>query len=414
VSDSKPRRPGNIQRRTFLERSAKLGAGALAAPVVFSNASQILGANDRIGMALIGAGGRGRGVMAMHQAHGADFRSVCDVYKPHLDNALKEAKGKAEPSSDYRQVLDQKNLDAVVIATPEHLHAPMLIDAVHAGKDVYCEKPMSHSIEEGVRMVREVRRSDRVVQIGMQRRSSSSLTRAKPWLKECGNVHMVKTYWNWDWSFPLDNSPLQAKVDWKAFLGPAPWHEFEPQRFRYWRYFWDFSGGNCTDQGTHLMDVVQWFLGVGPPRAAVCFGENYESTGAETPDVFSATFEYDGFVVNWSLCYTSSFENGWNIQFMGDLGTLVLHRGGARLLAPPSGTKRYDRRYGSEVVKEINEEVDDAEHAQNFLECCRSREQPTANVDVGHAAVCGPHLANLALHHKTRARLNANATKAYV
>jgi predicted dehydrogenase len=403
-----------MARRAFLGRSAAAGLGALAAPAVFSNAAAVLGANDKLIMGIIGAGGRGRNVMRKHQQLGVEFAGVCDIYRPNLYAGLREAGEKAVPYGDYRRILDRNEIAAVLIASPEHWHAPMLMDAVAAGKDAYCEKPMSHSIEEGVRMVKAVRSTDRIVQIGMQRRSSPAVHAAKELIAECGEIFMVKAYWHWNWSKPLDNSPITEEIDWKGFIGPAPWHKFEPMRFRNWRYFWDYSGGNCTDQGTHLMDVIQWFMGSGPPRAATCYGDVYAMTGAETPDVFSAVFEYEKYMATWSLNYTNTLDNGWNIQFLGRKASLWLDNQGARLFASTSGGTTYSRSEKPQVVKEITQPLTDEEHVKNFIDCCASRKQPNAPVEVGHTSVCGPHLANVAFLHQARARLNKDATRVYV
>jgi predicted dehydrogenase len=405
---------GGLGRRSFLKKSAALGLGAMAAPAIFPRAAQVLGASEKVVMGIIGSGGRGRSVMKTHQAQGTQFAAVCDIYKPNLYAGLKQAGENARSYSDYRKLLDDKSLDAVLIASPEHWHGPMLMDAVAAGKDAYCEKPMSHSIEEGNRMVKAVRLTDRIVQIGMQRRSTPSVIAARELIAECGKIYLVKAYWNWIFSQPLDNSPLSDEVDWKAFLGPAPWHEFQPMRFRYWRYFWDYSGGNCTDQGTHLMDVVQWFMGSGAPRAALCHGAVFVDQGAETPDVFSATFEYPSYMATWTLDYANSMDNGWNIQFLGDKATLWLDNQGARLYGPGGTGTTYKRSEKPALLKEVPGSLSDEDHVKNFLECCRTRKQPNAPVEIGHLAVCGPHLANVAYLHQARARLNAEATTVYV
>jgi predicted dehydrogenase len=403
-----------VRRRTFLKKSTAASLGAFMAPAIFSSAARVLGANDRILMGIIGSGGRGRNVMKTHQAQGIEFIGVADIYKANLYAGLKQAGEKAQAFSDYRKLLDRKEINAVLIASPEHWHGPMLLDSVGAGKDAYCEKPMSHSIEEGVQMVKAVRLTDRIVQIGMQRRSTPSVIASKELLKECGEIFLVKAYWNWDYSKPLDNSPLGEEVDWKAFLGPAPWHEFEPMRFRSWRYFWDYSGGNCTDQGTHLMDVIQWFMGSGAPRAATCYGAVYSMKGAETPDVFSAVFEYPSYTATWTLDYANTLDNGWNIQFMGRKATLWLDNEGARLIGSTSTGTTYKRNEKPAVIKEVPGSLSDESHVKNFLECCRTRKEPNAPVEVGHLAVCGPHLANVAFLHGARARLNDEATRVYV
>lgn len=386
--------------------------GALAAPAVFSNARQVLAANDKLVMAIIGSGGRGRNVMRKLIQHcDVDFPIVCDVYEPSVEEGLKVASSNAKPVHDYREVLDRKEIDALLIASPEHLHAPMLKAAVAAGKDAYCEKPMSHSIEEGLEMVKAVRQTDRIVQIGMQRRSSPTLFKAKELLKECGDIYLVNAYWNWQWSRALDTSPLEGKLDWQAFLGPAPTLKFSPERFRYWRYFWDYSGGNCTDQGTHLMDVVQWFMNAGTPRAASCHGNVYAMTGAETPDVFSATFDYEKFIATWTLDYANTMDNGWNIRFLGSRATLWLDNQGVRLYAVDASGPTANRIEKAHLVKVIDEKLQDIEHIKNFVDCCRTRKEPNAPVEIGHTAVCAPHLANVAFHHKTQAQLNSSATR---
>jgi predicted dehydrogenase len=406
--------PRRIRRRSFLGRSAALGLGAVAAPAVFSSASRILGANEKIILGILGSGGRGRNVMRKHMEFGCEFPAVCDVYAPNLERGIAEASPSAKGYHDYRAVLELPDIDAVLIGSPEHLHAPMLIDAVAAGKDAYCEKPMSHSIEEGLRMIKAVRRTDRIVQIGMQRRSSPSVHAAKELVKDCGEIYLVEAYWNWDWARPLSDAPLEGKLDWEAFVGPAPSLPFDPKRFRYWRYFWDYSGGNCTDQGTHLMDVVQWFMGVGTPRAASCHGGVFVMKGSETPDVFVATYEYEGFLAKWTLDYKNTMDNGWNIKFLGSKGTLWLDNEGARLYESRDTGTTYNRTEKPHLIKEIKEPLSDREHIANFIECVRSRKEPNAPVEVGHTAVCGPHLANVAFHQKTQARLNETATRVTV
>ncbi len=397
-----------LGRREFVRQSAGIGLGLIAAPAVFST-SRIFGANDRIPMGIIGSGGRGRNVMGIHKNFGAEFIAVCDIYEPNLYEGMKVAAPNAKRFTDYRELLDQKDLEAVLIATPEHQHGEQLIAAVQAGKDAYCEKPMSHSIEEGARIIKEVRKTDRIVQIGMQRRSSPVVHAAKKIVDDgiLGKINLVKAYWNWNFSKPLDNSPLAAPVDWKKFIGPAPWHKMEPMRFRSWRFFWDYSGGNCTDQGTHLMDVVQWFMGEPCPVAATQYGSVYRMTGAETPDVFACTFEYRSFMATWTLCYTSSYQNGWTILFHGDKGTLEVDDDGFRVKGEPWKPE-------SGYLHEMKGHLPSEPHVQNFLECARGRKEPNAPVEVGHLAVSGPHLANVAYHHKTRARLNEDATQVFV
>jgi predicted dehydrogenase len=381
-------------------------AGAAVAPMVLSSAAQ--GANERVTFGLIGSGGRGRGVTKGFIELGAQCAAVCDVYRPNLEKGLEIAGEGTASYGDYRRVLERSDLDAVLIATPDHWHVPMLLDAVSAGKDVYCEKPMSHSISEGVRAIRGVRATDRVVQIGMQRRSTPWIIDAKQMVDDgiIGKIYMAKAQWNWVRSKPLNNTPLEGELDWKSFVGRAPWRPLEPQRFRSWRYFWDYSGGNMTDQGTHLMDVIQWFSNSGTPKSAVCQGMVFEMEGSQVPDAFAAAFEYPGMLATWTLNYNNDYENGWTIRLEGNKGTMVLNGGGYKIYAEPWQDNQ-------EPIQEHSERMPTIPHIRNFLECVKSRQEPNAPVEVGHSAVCGPHLANMAFHTRRAAYLNPEATEAY-
>src|SRR5260370_29009320 len=260
---------------------------ALAAAPLFVPRSA-WGANDRVAYALIGSGGRGRYLNRNCQKLGAEGVAIAEVYEPNLQAGLKDAPN-AKSYAEYRELLAQPGLDAVVIASPDHQHSPMLLASLDAKQDVYLEKPMSHSLEESQRMIQAVRKSSQIVQIGMQRRSAPAVIKAKEIVDSgiLGKITLVKPMWNWNVSHELNNTPLPGKLDWKRFLGSAKDRELQPMRFRSWRYFWDYSGGNMTDQGTHLMDVVQWFTGSGFAKSAVCYGQAAKNTGREVPDVFS-------------------------------------------------------------------------------------------------------------------------------
>ncbi len=384
-------------RRAFL--------AATAAPILLP--SSAVGANDRVSVALIGAGGRGRRVMAAFRELGSPAPAVCDVYQPNLALGLEGADDGAQGYGDYRKILERDDIDAVLIATPDHWHVPMMLDAVSAGKDVYCEKPMSHSISEGARAIQGVRATDRIVQIGMQRRST-------PWIIEMqqavadgviGKITMARAEWNWAISRPLDNSTLDGELNTEGFLGGVK-TSLEPMMFRKWRYFWAFSGGNMTDQGTHLMDVIQWFSGVGAPRSAVCQGTVIGMSGSQTPDCFSASFDYGTFLASWNLNYNNDYQSGWTIELLGDKGTLVLNGGGYKLYGAPWR--------GNEAPVQVHDDrLPTIPHVRNFLECVKSREEPNAPVEVGHSAVCGPHLANIAFHRRSMAFLNPEATEIF-
>ena len=396
-----------LNRRQFLRTTS--GAAVATITAASLGRSGAFSANHRILMGIIGAGGRGRSLMRLCQRDAAvEFVAVCDVYEPMMEAGLKVAGPNAKPYWDHRTLLAQEEIDAVIIASPEHLHGGHLIDAVNAGKDAYCEKPMSHSIEEGVRMVKAVRTTDRIVQIGMQRRSSSALRQAKKLVDDglLGEVSLVRA--EWFWHLPPLPKPseiqIRGKYDWKEFLGPAPKRVFDPARFRHWRYFWDYSGGIMTDQGTHLMDVVQWFMGQGTPRSAYSWGDAYQLDGYETPDTFGAVFEYPRFTATWTVTYTNQWQKDWRIFFQGDEGTMQVDDFGCRVWKEPW-------RPDDEPIESLGGGIPSDAHVDNFLECVRTRKEPNAPVEVGHAAVAAPHLANLAFRQKRVALLNPEGTR---
>ncbi len=395
-----------INRRKFLGRSAAVGLGVLAHPRF---GAHVFGANDRILMGIIGAGGMGRNHMDNFKDQGVEWAAVCDAYEVNANLALEIAGAPAKSYKDHRELLDRKDIDAVLVATPDHWHHDHLIDTLKAGKDVYIEKPLSWSIEQGANMVRAVRATDRIVQVGMQRRSSPMVRECKEMIDKgmLGEINLVRA--EWYWNLTVKPRPVIAeKLDWTRFVGPAKAQPFELIKFRNWRWFWDFSGGNMTDQGTHLIDVIQWFTGATQPTAASCFGAVYKLQPAQTPDTFSATFEYPNFLATWTLAYMNSFQNGWGIVFQGQKGTLELCEQGYRFYEEPWGPKtRWDRPEPA-VEKLPGGLTQTPPHIKNFLECVRTRQQPNATIELGHQAVRTLHLANIAHHKKTRATLGAD------
>jgi predicted dehydrogenase len=371
-------------RRQFL-------ASALTAAPLFVPRSA-WGANDRFAYGLIGSGGRGRYLQGNFQKLGAECVAIAEVYEPNLQNARKTTPD-AKPYVDYHDLLAQPGVDAVVVATPDHQHAPCLFAALDAKK-------------ESQRMIQAVRKTDRIVQVGMQRRSAPAVIEAKRVFDSgiLGKVTMAKPMWNWNVSRPLNNSPLPGKLDWQRFLGKAKARDLEPMRFRSWRYFWDYSGGNMTDQGTHLMDVVQWFSGAGFARSAVCFGQAAKNTGSEVPDVFTAVFEYPGLMATWTLNYCNSYDNDWSVMFQGDQGTMLLNTAGYKIWKEPWLKN-------PAPVQEMAAPIPIEPHIQNFLDCVKSRQQPNAPVEVGASAVSAPHLANVAFHGDRRAHLSADGSQ---
>lgn len=382
-----------------MERRDFLAGAALTTAPLFVPASAF-GANDRLSYGLIATGGRGRYLNGVFQKLGAQCVALCDVYEPNLQSA-KQQSPDAKTFADYNDLLAEKT-DAVVIASPDHHHAPMLFAALAAGRDVYLEKPLSRSLEESLKIIETVKRSDRVVQVGMQRRSAESIMKAKKLVEDglLGQVTLVKPQWHWNIAKDLNNSPLPGKLDWERFTGSAKQRPLEPMRFRNWRYFLDYAGGNMTDQGTHLMDVVQWFMKSGPPVSAVAHGYVAKMKGAEHPDVFSAVYEFPTFMATWTLDYANSFQNGWSITFMGDKATMILDEYGYTLYNEPW-------KPSDPPAARVEMTVPVESHIQNFMDCVKSRKAPNCPVEIAAAAVAGPHLGNLAMFSHSQAKLPA-------
>jgi predicted dehydrogenase len=390
-------------RRAFLRESIGAGAALAAAPLFVPR--KAWGANDKMAYGVIAAGGRGRYLNKEFLKAGAECVALCDVYEPNLEKAKADSPG-AKTYVDYHELLQQQGLDFVVLAGPDHHHCPMLLASLKAGKDVYAEKPLSRTLAESRTMIDAVRASKKVVQIGMQRRSAPALIEVKKLIDEgiLGRVTQVKPQWRWNVSKPLNNTPLPGKLDWTRFLGTAKKRALEPMRFRYWRYFWDYAGGNVTDQGTHLMDVVLWFMNAPPPQSAVMQGFVAKATGSEHPEVFCAVYEFKDFMATWELDYCNSYENGWSITFLGDKGTLILDEEGYRIYKEP-----WPKNKTPFVEKDAP--VPLQAHVGNFLDCIKTRQDPNATVEIAARAVAGPHLANLSFRKERKAKLAADLVK---
>ncbi len=402
-----------IRRRTFLAGTATITLGSMTA----RSRVRVLGANDRVRLGFIGVGGRGRSLMGSFKKNpDVELVAICDVYEPNRRRALEIAGNEAKPQLEYRELLDSKEIDAVAIATPDHWHHDMLLDAVNAGKDVYLEKPMSYSVEQGANMVRAVRKTRQIVQIGMQRRSSEAVRKAKTLVEEgvLGEIVLARAHWYWNQAPISKNVKLEGELDWERFQKPAKHlRPMEPIRFRSWRNFWDYSGGHCTDQGTHLMDVIQWFTSDSkPPRSAQMSGARYQHLIAEVPDTFSAVYEYPSFIATWTLSYANSFHDGWMITLQGKKGTMELDDDGFRVYPEP-----WPRGRGKGSVQpsmDFKGQIPTEPHVRNFLDCVKSRQEPNAPVEVGHAAVTAPHMANVSLHSGKKAMLTEDGLKVIV
>lgn len=405
---------GNAGRRRFI---ANAGAGLAGASLLTAKSyARVIGANERIQLGVIGSGGRGRSVMGSFNKFSpmCEFIHVCDVYEPNINAALKLAREGAKSTMDYRELLANKDVVAVLNATPDHWHANILLDAVAAGKDVYTEKPFSYSIEQGVKMVKGVRATKQIVQVGMQRRSSEAVRNAKKLVDDgvLGKIVMARAQWFWNRKPMPQKLELAGKLDWERFQGPAKKrYPLDERRFFHWRNFSDYNGGHMTDQGTHLMDVIQWFCNDGkPPISAVCQGAIYVHKGGDVPDTFSAVFEYPTFLATWTLCYGNSYEDSWKIFIQGKKATMVIDDDGYRVYPEPWNRPNIP----PPTIHEYKGGIPTEPHVKNFLDCVKSRQEPNAPVEVGHNAVTGPHLANLALRQQKRVVLSNDGAVARV
>ena len=365
--------------------------------------SRVLGANDRVRIGLIGTGGR-----CMYLARllkglpGNEVVAACDVYEPRRLAAVERMGPQTTPASDYRQVLDRNDVDAVVIGAPDHWHVPMTLDAVAAGKDVYCEKPITHTIEEGDKLIAGVEKSKRVVATGTQQRSWDHYQLARQMVqgKRLGQITLAEMYWYQNYLHTSWQDP-EAEIDpthldWKSFLGSAPDQPFDLVKYRRWRFFWDFGGGAFTDLMTHWIDVVQWFLNSPSPSSVNASGATYALHDLQCPDTVNASIQ---FPQNYSATYNgtmvSSLEDG-GIVFRGTDGVMKLTRNGFWVYRE-ANHNRNDRILPEPdiVVKSTGDGT--RTNLENWLDCVRSRAVPNANVRAGVEAARTSHLANLAM-----------------
>ena len=375
-----------INRRGFLIAS---GLTALASTRVF-------GANDIIRVGVIGAGGRMRSLLDAADRVGPRYEivAVSDVYGPHRDFVRDRSFGLATTHVDYREVLD-KDLDAVIIGSPDHWHVRMAVDALAAGKDVYLEKPVTHTIEEGETLTRAVRSSKQILQCGMQQRSWTHFRDAVDMIQggSLGRVVQVRTYWWQNYYRSRPPKPMdQATLDWKKWLGGAPDQPFSEEKFYHWRWYWNFGGGAMTDLFTHWIDVVHWAMKADQPREALMLADKYIFEQWDCPDTIQAAFRYPGFDVVYEGMMNSSIDDG-GLEFRGTDATLKIDRGGFAIYR--EGVDKGQ----NPVLTEHSVRDGTIEHMQNFFECIKTRKEPNAPVEAGVAAARAGHIGNLAYRH---------------
>ncbi len=391
-------------RRTFLKKCAAGAAGALALARLSPRA---LGANEAIQVGCMGTGGRCRRLMQrLARIPGVRLTAVCDVWDEHLGLARELADPKALSTKDYHQVLARRDVDAVVIGSPDHWHVPMTVDACEAGKHVYVEKPLTHKLDEGPKVIEAVRRTRRVVQVGTQQRSMPQFRKGYELVRSglLGKVHKVHLTWNRNaeqWGHARAGID-PAAVDWKRFLGGAPPQPFDEYRFRNWRWFWDFGGGIFTDLMVHFIDVACWFLDLDVPEAATALGDHFLADHPwETPDTVQALFRFPQRDVQ--IYFEGTFINARHqamIELLGRKATMYLDRGRYEILperrsdvepsewvigSGPKGASFYTENDGPMY------------HLQDWVDSMRNGKEPNAPVEAGAKSAALAHWANQAL-----------------
>ncbi|HZN60696.1 MAG TPA: Gfo/Idh/MocA family oxidoreductase [Planctomycetota bacterium] len=390
-----------LSRRGFLLESA--GAAAVLSAASYS---RVLGAEDKVRLGLIGCGSRGQHVLSLFQMNpSVQVVAVCDVFGDQAEQTRARA-AQAEASSDHRKVLERGDVDAVLIATPDHWHAAIAIEALNAKKHVYVEKPLTLRIDEGPDIVKAARVNQRTCQVGMQQRSGKHYIEAKREYIDkgrLGKVTLARTWWHGN-TYHLRRAPerLQKQptnLDWARFLGPVKWREYDPQQYFNWRAYLDFGGGQVTDLFTHWIDVVHMFLGEDVPVSAVAAGGVYQyRDGRTAPDTINVLLEYPG---SWTATFEATLApgiKGEGVEFCGTEGRLYIDR------------SRYTFQSAERGAKPITVDAEQREmtidHVNDFLDCCRSGKLPNGDVLIGHRSAQASHLGNLAYLQKRRLRFD--------
>jgi predicted dehydrogenase len=387
-----------IKRRDLLR-----GAGAITA----ISYSRVRGANDRIQLGVIGCGERGRHDMSQFQMNpSVDVTAVCDIYGEQIDKARQKAPN-ARNFTDHRKLLEMKEVDAVLVATPDHWHAPIAVDALNSGRDVYVEKPLTLKIDEGPPIVKAARVNERICQVGMQQRSGIHYLRAKREYFDTGRlgkITLARTWWHGN-TYHLRRAPasLQQKpsnLDWARYLGPLKWRDYDPQQYWNFRAYLDFGGGQVTDLFTHWIDVVHMFMGQEIPKSAVAAGGVYNyKDGRTAPDTINVLLEYPAE-------FTATFEatlapgiTGAAVEMCGTEGRLYIDR--EHYEFHPAGKN------AKPTVVEAESHDMTLDHVNNFLACVRSRKLPNGDVLIGHRSAQASHLGNIAYVEKRRIDFDA-------
>lgn len=372
--------------------------------------SRVLGANDRLNMALIGAGDRGVHDFGIFLKNpGVRAVAICDVYGDHVNKAKEKIAPDAKGVADHREVLAIRDLDAVLIATPDHWHSAIAIDALNAGKDVYIEKPLTRTISEGMAIVKAARENSRICQVGMQQRSAKHYLIAKEKYFDTGklgDITLARTWWHGN-SWHLRKAPAYLAtqprdLDWAHWLGAVEWRDYDGQQYFNWRAYLAYGGGQVTDLFTHWIDVVHMFTGKEIPNAAVAMGGVYHyNDGRTAPDTINVLLQYPA-----PNQFTATFEatlapgiTGEAIEMCGTEGRLWIDR--SRYEYYPAHAKDPAEVVQAETLPNEHDSLT-ADHIANFLECVKTRQRPNGDVLIGHRSAQASHLGNLAYEQRRR------------
>jgi len=399
-------------RREFLGRLGVGAAGLMAAG--YTGTARGYAANETLNVGCIGTGGRTQMLMrSLEGIQGVRLTAVCDIWDQHLEAGKQLADPKAATTKDFRELLGRKDVDAVIIGSPDHWHVPMTVEACAAGKDVYVEKPLTHDLSEGAAVIEAQNQHQRIVQVGTQQRSMPQFQKAYEIITSgrLGPVYKVHLSWNrnaprWTRS---DYGVKLSPAEWKQFLGSAKDQPFDGYKFRQWRWFWDFGGGMLTDLMVHYIDVVHWIMKVDHPQLATTIGDNFATAGLwETPDTVQTLMQYPDrkFQAHFESTFVNAHEAN-RLEFMCADGTLYLDRGRYEIHPEPKrkvkaeeyvlgegprGKDFYDNPHGERL------------HLSNWIECIRSRKKPNCPAEAGVSAASAAHLANRALRSGNVAR----------
>jgi predicted dehydrogenase len=409
-----------MSRQSFTRRDFVKGASATAAAgLTASSYGRVLGASDRVRLGIIGPGGRGQELMREFvKAPNAEFVAAADVYTRRHDEAKKIVPG-IKTFADHRRLLELKDVDAVIVATPLHCHARHFLDTIAAGKDLYCEKTLTWSIDEAEACMAAAKKNPKqVIGVGQQHNSAGYFLDARKWIKDglVGKVALVESWMSRNtprgkgqWVRPIPEDCNAQNVDWKAFLSGRSTRPFDAYKFINWRLFWEFSGGNVTENMVHQIGWVIGALDLPLPTAAFMSGGVFsEKDGREVPDTISVTLDFPNDVV---VAWQSTFSNsrfGLGIRILGTDGTVEWLAGATDMVSgrSVSGWHYYPEKLNRPNGEPIKGESKGENHYANFVECVRSRKEPNASLELGYRSAVAAHMANLSYRRKQRLTLD--------